>query len=135
MKSGTMPVPIGTFNFWSKNRDVEQYIYIYIYNYLYIISIHGDHRGAGAQGCDNNVTVVGSILTRGLFINIFISSSWHQSKSSANQHAMPQKIRIAENGKRSVLTLGSLSLRCYMRDIAWSWDLYISCQSMFQLVQ
>ena len=56
-------------------------------------------RGAGAQerGCN---TVVGSIITRVnelLFLNIFISSLWPQSKSptlsSAIQQVMPQKIR------------------------------------------
>ena len=40
-------------------------------------------RGTGAQGCDCNMTVVDSIPTRGnelLFINILISSLWHQGK-------------------------------------------------------
>ena len=55
--------------------------------------------GAGAQGCDCNATVVGSILTKGielLFFNFCISSLWHQGKSPAlsctAQHAMPRKI-------------------------------------------
>ena len=51
-----------------------------------------------AQGCDCNATVVVSIPTRGnelLFINIVISSLWHQAKSPAlrfaTQHTMPRK--------------------------------------------
>ena len=41
-------------------------------------------RGAGAQGCDCNATVVGSIQTRGnelLFLNIFISLPGTQAKA------------------------------------------------------
>ena len=43
-------------------------------------------RGAGAQECDCNVTVVGTIATGGnelLFRNIFIPSLWYQGKSPA----------------------------------------------------
>ena len=57
-------------------------------------------RGVGAQGCNCNATVVGSISTRRnelLFINISIFSFWHQginlALSSATQHAMPRKIQ------------------------------------------
>ena len=57
-------------------------------------------RGAGAQRCDCNVTVVGSIPIRGnslLFIKILISSLCHQGKipalSSTTQHAVSRKIR------------------------------------------
>ena len=48
-------------------------------------------RGARARGCD--ATVMGLILTRGyelLFINIFISSLWHQGK----------KVQLAKAGVR-----------------------------------
>ena len=55
-------------------------------------------RGPGEQKSDCNATVLGSIPTRGielLFINIVISSLWHQAKSPAlrpaTQHTMPPK--------------------------------------------
>ena len=40
--------------------------------------------------------------------------------NSATQHAMPPD--SAENGERSVLTLGYLCLPCSVRDTAWSWS-------------
>ena len=46
--------------------------------------MEGGRRGAGAQRCDCNATVVGLIATRRnklLLINIFFSSLWHQGKS------------------------------------------------------
>ena len=61
--------------------------------------MEGGRRGAGAQRCDCNATVVGLIATRRnklLLINIFFSSLWHQGKSIAlssdTQHAIAQKI-------------------------------------------
>ena len=67
---------------------------------MYIILELEASRGAGAQMVPVNRLVVGSILTRGdeifIYIYIFISSLWCRGESaalsSATQHAMPPEI-------------------------------------------
>ena len=72
------------------------------------------------NGVTANAKVMGSIPTLGdelLFINNFISSLWLPKPQNAVLSSTAQSAVIHEIGgkwERSVLTLGSLGLSCYM---------------------
>ena len=73
-------------------------------------------RGAGAQECNCNAPVVGSIPIREnqkIIIYIFFSWLWHPGKRTALSSARKNLEEIAE---RSILSLGSLCLQCLVRD-------------------
>ena len=103
-----------------KTDCIITYMYLYEFaQYIFKGTLnYRDGRGAEAQGCECNATVVGSIPTRGnvlLFINICISSLWHQDKcpafGAATHYAVPRKIQRKERFR------GFLCLPCYVRDI------------------
>ena len=78
---------------WTRVEMVK-FTYLYINNKSKI-KIKEASRGAGPQGCDLNVTVVGSMSSRMnklWFLYIFICPFWHQGPASKSaQYAMPRK--------------------------------------------
>ena len=94
-------------------------------------------RGAGAQsvtvkpiGCGFDPRSRRRNIYLYLYFHSFaLVSRQRAALSSASQHAMPPE--LGGKWERSVLTLGSICLRCCVRDTAWGWFyFYVWCENI-----